>query len=336
MMAFNRLQNDQIKPVALAFGVSAIAAIATMFVPVGLLETVTGATGISEMIPATAAPLGDTARAIIAFSAGAFMLIAALALLLRQEKGAAKASVVQESKPVDAEKPDRLAGLKARAAGLSLPKIALPKMPWTKNEDDILDLADLPKLRTFDAHPDAPARRPLSANNDLADATGQVVLTPEETKFWGETKQAPVEAVEYVAVDTSDPCSVISSSAAETETTATLMPSEEPSLAEMVAQLEAAVIQRKTQLAELEIIAAELAAGNRQPFVTEVPVAQPPADPVDPVTIEAIQASEILQPEELTRPLLEAVPSSPKADDDMDAALNAALETLHKMNAQAG
>ena len=34
---------------------------------------------------------------------------------------------------------------------------------------DITDLEDLPKLRSGDAHPDAPPRRPFSANRDLAE-----------------------------------------------------------------------------------------------------------------------------------------------------------------------
>ena len=62
--------DHQTQAVAMATGGAAIAAIAAMFVPTGIWETLTGSTGVSEMIPATAAPLGDTARALIAAALG--------------------------------------------------------------------------------------------------------------------------------------------------------------------------------------------------------------------------------------------------------------------------
>ncbi len=349
MMGLNRLQNDQIKSVGLAFGISAVAAISAMFVPVGLIETVTGATGISEMIPATAAPLGDTARAIIAFLAGAFTLIAALAIMLRQNNVPSTNKVHFDTDV----KVDDFKGIKARVSAIrlpkiTLPKIGLPKMPWTKNEDDILDLADLPRLRSFDAHPDAPARKPLSASSDLSNSMNKPTLSSAEAKFWGdpvEPSAAQAAAVEtifepaiepklqhetvveiepevIVAVEASYEAPTSASVSASTDTRSG---SDEQSLAEMVAQLEAAVIQRKAQLAELEIVAAGLMAGKMEPAAV-----------TEPIDIAEKSVSEILPPE-IPRPPLEAVPSSPrvKADDDMDAALHAALETLHKMNAQA-
>jgi hypothetical protein len=349
MMGLNRLQNDQIKPVGLAFGISAIAAISAMFVPVGLIESVTGATGISEIIPATAAPLGDTARAVIAFLAGAFTLIAALAIMLRQNN----ASSMDKAYSDPVEKADALTGIKARAAAIKLPriglpKIGLPKMPWTKNEDDILDLADLPRLRSFDAHPDAPARKPLSASSDLRATMVQPTLSNAEAKFWGDPVEAPVadsatiEAAiepEYqneTAVEVEPkvivPEKAINEMPAPTETPAPTPVSTHAgsgavgqTLAEMVAQLEAAVIQRKAQLAELEIVAAGLLASKMEPA------------PYTEQKVVAEKAVAEILPPEMPRPPLEAVPSSPRADvdDDMDAALNAALETLHKMNAQA-
>jgi hypothetical protein len=353
-MALNRLQNDQIKSVVLAFGVSAIAAISAMFVPVGLIESVTGATGISEMIPATAAPLGDTARAIIAFLAGAFTLIAASAVMLRQNNVPSMNKVHADT---DLKVGDSK-GIMARAAAISLPKITLPKiglpkMPWTKNEDDILDLADLPRLRSFDAHPDAPARKPLSASSDLSSSMVKPTLSNAEAKFWGDPVEEPVteeEAFEPVIESKPQYETVVAQEAeviipveAIYEMPAPLVVSEpmpapepasagsgadEPSLAEMVAQLEAAVIQRKAQLAELEIVAAGLMASKMETVAV--------AEPQEPEVVAEKFVAEILPPE-LPRPPLEAVPSSPRveADDDMDAALNAALETLHRMNAQA-
>jgi hypothetical protein len=349
MMGLNRLQNDQIKPVGLAFGISAIAAISAMFVPVGLIESVTGATGISEIIPATAAPLGDTARAVIAFLAGAFTLIAALAIMLRQNNVPSMNKVHADT---DLKVGDSK-GIMARAAAISLPKITLPKiglpkMPWTKNEDDILDLADLPRLRSFDAHPDAPARKPLSASSDLRETMVQPTLSNAEAKFWGDPVEAPVadsatieaaiepeyqyETAVEVEQEVIVPEEAINEMPAPAETPASAPVSPHAgsgaigqTLAEMVAQLEAAVIQRKAQLAELEIVAAGLLASKMEPV------------PYTEQEVLAEKAVAEILPPEMPRPPLEAVPSSPRADadDDMDAALNAALETLHKMNAQA-
>jgi hypothetical protein len=51
---------------------------------------------------------------------------------------------------------------------------------------------------------------------------------------------------------------------------------------------------------------------------------------------EPIVTAEPAAPMRTERPTLEAVPTSQRkmADEDMDAALNAALETLQRMNAQ--
>jgi hypothetical protein len=331
-MGIKSPQNSLVKPVGMALGVAAIAAIATMFVPVAMLESVTGSTGISEMIPATAAPLGDTARAIMAFVVGAVTLTIAMILLLLPEKRASKAPPAEQ--PVSdpyADEPkvsDRLAGLKARAASLSMPKLALPKMPWVKSEDDILDLADLPKLRAFDAHPDAPARRPLSASSDLAEPMALAMQPATQAPVASAVEIDEVAAAEeqvkaHVAAE-----DVVASSMAMPDVTEASL--EDISLSDMVAQLEAAVIQRKAQLAELEIVAAKLSANNGQADVMEE-AANVPAKS---------ETTEILPPEP-PRPVLEAVPSSPRLQtgnagaEEMDAALSAALETLQRMNAQA-
>ena len=344
MMAIKRLNSHQLKTAGFALGASALAAIAMMFVPVGLLESIAGATGISEMVPATAPPLGDTARAIMAFLAGALTLVAVLAVMLRTEKGAANVSTAQVAQDF-AEPADRMAALKVGLSSISLPKFAMSKMPWKKSDGDIFDLADLPKLRTLDAHPDAPARRPLSAASDLIEpipvAAPAPVSSTGEIRFWGDAMPEPAaKPVTQAAAceDVADIAPIAVEIVAQTKagdvaiTAAPAAPRQEPqpTLAEMVAQLEAAVVQRKVQLAELEVVAADLAASNMQPAVA--------------VEVESIVAApdvetEILPPEapRAARPPLEAVPSSPRgpADDDMDAALHAALQTLQRMNAQA-
>ena len=80
-------QNRQMRSLSIAMGASIIAAAATMFVPVNVLESITGATGLSEIVGAAAAPLGDKARALIAFGAGALTLAAMTVMLLRKDAG---------------------------------------------------------------------------------------------------------------------------------------------------------------------------------------------------------------------------------------------------------
>lgn len=294
----------QIKALVVAFAGAALAAVATMFVPAAMLESLTGATGLSELVPAAAAPLGDTARALIAFAAGALTLAILAYLLLRQQSAS---GVEQESALID-EAPES-SSFKDRLA-----RIALPKMPWTKGEDDITDLADLPKLRNNDAHPDAPPRRPLSAHQDLPvlDLAEVAIAEPDIE----ETAQVEAEEIEIVP-----PVEHYSSKASQAveEPVAEVAPAiadeVQPTLAEMVSQLEAAVAERKQQLNELEAVAAQLGVGQVTNHVAEQPVK-------DEQVIERVSAS---------RPPLEAVPASVK-DDDMDSALAAALATLHRMN----
>ena len=333
-MASYRLQSYQVKAVMTAVGASAIAAVAMMFVPVGLLETITGATGISEMVPATAAPLGDTARALMAFVVGAVALVAVLALLLRREKAAVQSTNATQP-DADYAQSNPSVSLMERVATIGLPRLRLPKMPWVKNDGDILDLADLPKLKVFDAHPDAPARRPLSASSDLVEtimpAVADLRAAPTEApepSLLAEPVAVLDEPIVPSPMNKAPPSLSTTASAIE----ATVGEDAQPSLAEMVAQLEAAVIARKQQLAELEVVAADLAASNGQS--SHLPKT------VIPKIIQAPLEAEILPPEKVRyeRPTLEAVPSTKPAacDDDMDAALRAALDTLQRMNVRTG
>jgi membrane protein implicated in regulation of membrane protease activity len=312
--------SDQIKAIAMAMVGGIVTAVATMFIPGAMLEGITGATGFSELIPAAAAPLGDTARAIIAFGAGAFMFALLSYILLRQDSAPEGGAALTVPSSEWAGEENSASSFKDRLARIKIPSVALPKMPWTKGEEDITELADLPRLRNGDSHPDAPPRRPLSAHQDLpvldlgAITNGipeaQEVVASEAT----EVASVPVmnlEPAEEVAPVFSPPTAA-----------SAVMPTDiQPTLAEMVAQLEAAVAERQKQLAELEAVAAQLGAGS---------------------TVTGQVSSQLVEIEELSpeparaeRPLLEAVPPSVK-DDDMDSALAAALATLHRMNGTSG
>lgn len=297
-------QDRQMRMLAIAFAFGILAAVATMFVPIAMLESITGATGISELVRATAAPLGDTARALIAFGTGALTLAFIAVILLRQESQPTTSEVFDfPSVTNDDETPS----LRERIADI-LPVFQLPKMPWVKDEDDITELADLPKLRNGDAHPDAPPRRPLLATQDLPIFDLTDVVAPVEPVAEG-VEPSPASPVEIP--------------------TAPITGDMEPTLAAMVAQLEASVAKRQQQLAELELVAAKLAVPK--PVIVE---SQPDPDPilpsVDPESEpEPVAIAPSVAP---ARTPLEAVPASPEKLDDMDAALAAALATLHRMN----
>ena len=317
-------QNRQMRSLSIAMGASIVAAAATMFVPVNVLESITGATGLSEIVGAAAAPLGDKARALIAFGAGALTLAAMTVMLLRKDAGptnddvevvAAAGFAPLPGKVEDDDDGDRDGeplSLMERLFRLRLPALSLPKMPWVKGEYDITELGDLLKLRNGDIHPDAPPRRPLSATQDLP------VLDLAEMQIEGFAEKQPEALVEVDAVVL--PSAVYEPSAPVEHAASDF----QPSLAEMVAQLESAVNQRQQQLAALEIVAAQLA--------VEKP-AQDVAVPLEMQVPDVVAEVETLpEPARAERPPLEAVPTSPEKQDDMDAALTAALATLHRMN----
>lgn len=301
------------RSLAMALAGASVAAVGTMFVPVSMLEGLAGSTGLSELVPAARAPLGDTARALIAFGAGALTLAALSILLLRQDKAINGAATVTAR-----ENRDRPA-LTAVLAGLRA------KMPWNQADDDIRELADLPKLRNGDVHPDAPARRPLSAAQDLPTLElSQTEFSPEVEPVPVHDVQLPVEAIDPLPAALPEPLPV-----AVVEATVSTDASPRPatgqgSIAEMVAQLEVAVAQRQVKLAELEAVAAHIA--------SERPLPLP--DVAREVTAPAIPtfAAEVDTPF-MRRTVLEAVPSAPRQDEEVDSALAAALATLQRMNA---
>lgn len=307
------LPNNQVRGLAIAMAGATVAAVATMFVPTGILEGVTGSTGLSELVPAARAPLGDTARALVAFGMGAITLAALAYALLRQDS--APALRTAHSVPAsDWAADDDTPSFKERLANIRLPSVAWPKMPWRKGEDDITELADLPKLRNGDIHPDAPPRRPLVASQDLPVLELVEVTMPDADGIVAEPDQDAVEPLVKVDEMAAEPVPPVIDVPADAVNV-------QPTLAEMVAQLEAAVAERERQLAQLEVVAARLAAEPSALAVTEEETAAIIAH--DDITAETARP---------VRPPLEAVPASPVKDEEMDAALAAALATLQRMN----
>jgi membrane protein implicated in regulation of membrane protease activity len=327
-MAMISPQNNNTKAIGLAVGVSIIAAVAAMLVPTAMLETMTGATGLSELVPATAAPLGDKARALIAFTAGAVTMVFVLAYLLRRNETQNKTSF-QAAPETQADgkinqkgEVNMIAMLKERMGN-----ILSPKMPWSRDENsgDVLELSDLLKLRTQDAHPDHPVRRPLSATSDLGDTNldgsnfhspnfhGQGAPLPSVAQSAPEPEMAVAVVQNFQAFVSSRQPEMtqellVEDAIALAPITAPLVTGEQPSLSDLVAQFEQAIEIRKVKLADLEAVASQLTTSASAP-APAVPAPRPP---------------------------LEAVPASRTndEDDEMDAALNAALATLQRMNSK--
>lgn len=207
--------DGQMRALAIALGSAIVMSVIAMLVPVGVWEAITGSTGISELIPATGAPLGDTARAMIAFLFGAGTFAVLALLLLRKPVEAAPVKPkVEVAERADVEEPGGsfVAKMRGRISEFVESRRSGPM---------VTELSDLPKLRAGDAHPDAPPRRPISANTDFAPVVAQPVEAPVEE---------PVAAVAAPVAD----AEVVSS---------------------MVDRLEAAVAQRQDQLAKLEALA---------------------------------------------------------------------------------
>ena len=305
-------QSDgHMRSLAIALACASVAAVGTMFVPVSLLEGLMGSTGLSELVPAARAPLGDTARALLAFGTGAFTLAAVLNLLLRPHRMGSHI-VADAAAREDGERPARVAVLTALRA----------KMPWNKGDDDIRELADLPKLRNGDAHPDAPARRPLSASQDLP----VVEPSPPERALIVEPAHAndvpaPVEAIDPQLAPMPDSTLVAvvqNNRAAETSPCPAYG---QASIAEMVAQLETAFAQRQAKLAELEAVAAQIASQRGLPLADAAPEVITAVIPAG--------APEMRDSPFAGRPVLEP---ARRQEDEVDSALAAALATLQRMN----
>lgn len=142
-------------PVAtvVAVALAALTALLFLVMPTDVLEGMTIDSGIASLITAAEPPLGLTARFAIAFIAalavggvawfGLFLLVGTRTVLVNRKPG----------KPAKAVRivPDR-----------------------DEEEDDAL-----PILRRRDAHPDAPARRPVFANRDLGTPFLDVRADPE-------------------------------------------------------------------------------------------------------------------------------------------------------------
>lgn len=137
--------------------IAAFAALATalamLWMPVGLIETVVASSGVSEAVPAAAPPLGMTARLTLAAFVG-LMAAGVTEWMARAPVGAAHEE--EEEARVHRAKGAKTMGF----AFSKLTALARGRAAPVANHD-------APSLRRADAHPDAPPRPPIFASRDF-------------------------------------------------------------------------------------------------------------------------------------------------------------------------
>jgi hypothetical protein len=150
---------------ALAALMAAAAAFVTYAMPDHIFSQLVVASGLPSLVAAAQPPLGMTARAA-ALAAGAVLSFAAVFALLRAL--------------------DRASAVRPRMAGIEAP-------------------AEAPRLRRADAHPDAPARRPLLAGRDLSEPVEPIEAPAPEAFEEGEepADSAPRPLPSFLVVEDS-------------------------------------------------------------------------------------------------------------------------------------
>jgi hypothetical protein len=230
---------------------------------------------------------------------------------------------------------------------------AIALIARARGAGDVKDLADLPKLRNRDIHPDAPARQPILAHRDFGGFHETAMQLDEVALPQASANARPpfvipaaaaevVEVVEEVAPVAYAPLPPFAETSAPTFTpnVSQEQPQEQPyeqpkpepaNLAQMVNRLEAVLASRQAQLQQLEDIA-QRALAQSEARDNAVAQAQPASSEPHSETMADDRAEE-----PVVERRLEAVETTgaainrPRNGDD---ALRSALETLHRMNAR--
>jgi hypothetical protein len=176
-------------PVAGLAGIAV--AVVAFAMPGDILDELVGATGLPSVLAAAQAPLGFTARAILGLGGGlaAFALVFMLLRLL-----------------------DR--------SGFEPGATVEPRPGVQPGESFAAEPEALPRLRRRDLHPDAPARRPISATRDLGEPA------PPPDPLWLQ-QASPIEAQEPAEV----PIAAISEPQPQPQSQPEPEPQPEPDLA---------------------------------------------------------------------------------------------------------
>ena len=324
---------------AIAGGIAAALVIATL--PHVYLEDIVGATGLSEIVPAAAPPLGNTARGLIAVVAG---MISASALYLflnyktNSHDGASDMGLAIRKNMTSTA----IDGKREGKASLAVPKLNLSVKSLTKflkkpkrSPGQVTELKDLPDTRAADRHPDAPARQPIFASSDLGLPLAEKIKHFDEPLFEQKPADTSEPAVQYAApVEPEVPEARLhppmreqvaedqgASSKPQSEAMTPQADLSGLSLAELADRLEAG-LARLEALQKRERVSPSPATPSVPDPVSTHPVPETPSAPA-PVAIPPLRSVD------------KAESDSPQnRQADMDAALKAALGTLEKMTVQ--
>ena len=325
---------------AVAGGIAAALVVATL--PHVYLENIVGAAGLSEIIPAAAPPLGNTARSLIAVMVG-LVSTSALYLFLNYktnslEGGSDMSLAIRRNLTPDSIEEEREA--KSR---FSVPKLNFSAKSLTKflkkpkkSPGQVTELRDLPDVRPADSHPDAPARQPIFASTDLGAPLAETIKRFEQP----EAEQDHVDAA-VLPVREAEPATPF---AAEESSHESPDQSSAPTQPAMVApSVEAVAPRENLDTLSLAQLADRLEAGLRRLESLESRQQIAPAQSSLESSLQGEETASVEQvPEEpamVPAPALRSVePAGADIHDarqaDMDAALKAALGTLERMTAQ--
>jgi hypothetical protein len=325
---------------AVTGGIAAALVIATL--PHVYLENIVGATELSEIIPAAAPPLGNTARGLIAVVAG---MISASALYLflnhkmKSHEGgsdmglAIRKNETTESIDREGEGKTRFAVPKLNLSAKSLTKfLKKPK----KSPGQVTDLRDLPDIRTADSHPDAPVRQPIFASSDLGMPLAERIKRFDQSQAEQDIAESAEQSAPSVAAPSLFAAEKVLDSPSEeqpepipsednvqrTESTAPREDLSALSLVQLVERLEAG-LRRLETLEMREPVAAPPASPQAAPNPENIVPSAKVSEASDPVAIPPLRSVESVE-----------IDVQDNRQADMDAALKAALGTLEKMTAQ--
>lgn len=356
-MAENELeQTDQnwmrFKDPVMAVAAGAGAALVVVTLPHVYLENIIGATGLSEVLPAAAPPLGNTARGLIAVLAGLVSASAIYLFLNRKgssDMGVALREQINAANPVEL---DYEAEANAKKSRFSLPKFdakSLTKFLKKPKKDKarVMDLADLPQLRKLKDEPIEEAARPsIFAEPEMESPLSEAIAPFDQP----EPEEAPAAEMESApAHQAAEPMQPVTPAPAEPEMVAVAIPEVAMPVEDLshlnIAQLADRLAAGLNRLKQLEAASAVVANVAPQAAVVAEPASTPEPAPQavvqQPVVSEPVAApAEPFQAAEtFTPPPLKEVEQAGETmvaerQADMDVALKAALGTLEKMTAQ--
>ena len=318
-------------PALVALWFAALLGLGSFVVPASLIERASSAAGLAALVPAAAPPLGLTARLLIAAVMTIVGVVAGLVLALRlrprpvevvRRRGAVArtydADEVEEAEPVQEEAP-----------------------VLAKQEDDA------PQVRAFDAHPDAPPRRPFVLSDDLVLADEPASTDHDMPRVAEPTiARDAFEEAEWTEAEGEEQVFCVSEAVATAAPDVAVESAAASPVASVIARRGAAIADAPldtlglVQLVERLALAIDarraFVGGDGQPAAApaHVPFVQPESEPVVAQSAESIEFAESIEATEPEIPRQVFVMPDP-ADAPAEVAIEADVELETEVAEQA-